>query len=217
MRRSGNAVAQVCQRIGWRPSLVVQVGVGGHHQEVDVIRETWPDTEFIGFDPMPVKDYPGEFVQTAISSFIGESTLNVKRRHADGSTLLPMEDSRVRRREKVLVETLDHALHLPTSDPDDHVLLWVDCEGSELAALMGGERFIKNVEMVNVELTAMQCNSNSPVDIYNWLVEHGFYMLWVHTMRIPDGQWDCLAVRKHLFCPECCCFPMETKRWAAST
>lgn len=226
LRRSGNAVASICLAIDWHPTVCVQVGVGGNHQEVDVIREAWPDTKFIGMDPLPVKDYPGVFSQTAVSDFVGEAVLNVKRRHADGSTLGTLEDRQVRRRDKVRVVTLDSVIgpEIKLQTRADRVLLWLDCEGSELAALRGaalceGEKFIDCVSMVNVELTAKPGTSNwvSPTVIYDWLAAHGFFMLWVHTMKIPDGQWDCLAVRRHLFRPDYCCFPMEVERFNASS
>lgn len=212
LRRSGNAVYNVCLRLGWYPDVVIQVGVGGYHQEVDVIREAWPETKFVGFDPLMVKDYPGEFYQMAIGDENKRAPFYVKRRHQDGSSVFPLPDGQLRRTDEIDVRTLDSLL---LNDVSGRTLLWLDCEGSELNALRGGEALLKDIEMVNVELTAKPGGNHwtSPVDIYRHLADRGFLMLWVHTMRIPDGQYDAVFVRRHLFKDDCCCIPSEIERF----
>ena len=196
--------------------MVYQVGVGGYHQEIDVLREAWPDVRFVGFDPIRPDTYDGEFIQTAIGRTNGEASFYVKRRHQDGSSLFPLGADDTRRVQSVPIVTLDELL-LFSCPIGEHVLLWLDCEGSELDALVGGERFIRYVEMVNVELSAAPrlAGMADPLSVYRWLAERGFYMIWCHTMRIPDGQWDAIFVRQELFSPECCCYPSETLRYIA--
>ena len=130
--------------------------------------------------------------------------------------MFPMPEEQIRRRDKVQVRTLD------TLFPDKlpgNVLLWLDCENSELNALHGGIKFIECVDMVNVELTARTSGAAwvPPQVIYRWLRDRGFYMLWVHTMRIPDGQYDAIFVRQNIFKPECCCIPSEIERFFNAT
>ncbi len=214
------AVGLIADALNWRADVLVQVGVGNYHQEVDVLTEEWPGLKVIGFEPHPDifkglgGSYPGTVYKIAISDYVGQATLYGKRRHKDGSSIYPHTSPN--EREKYV----EHAVEVGTLDlyfsrPDDRVLLWLDCEGAELAALRGGEQFVKGVQVVNVELTANPPGDQwcDPLEAHRWLAERGFYNIHIHTHRIAAGQWDGVYVRKELFDPAYCCVPTETLRF----
>ena len=202
------AFALVAEAIGWKADSVYQVGVGNYHEEIDVLVEEYPEIKVFGCDPCPVdKTYQGEFHQVAISNYVGEAPFYLKHRHRDGSSLHKLPDAQLRKEIVAKVTTLDALWPDPVGK---HILLWLDCESSELAALQGGENFIKRVEMINVEMTAKPNGPGwvRPVDIHRHLLERGFIRQWIHTFRIPDAQMDCIYVRNFLFKPEYCCDPI---------
>lgn len=222
LRRSGVAVLQLAENLGWRPTLVVQVGVGHYHQEVDVMQEAWPGVHFVGFEPQSnihqdeKMGYPGQLFRVALSDKVGRETLYVKTKHKDGSSLFPHTRPNERESyaaELVLVDTLDHFL----SRCDDHTLLWLDCEGSELNVLRGGKEYVKGVEVINVETASNPPGDQwcSPVEIHRWMKENGFWRQWHHTYRDSAGQCDVVYVRKCLFNPKYCICPCEIERWQA--
>lgn len=209
LRRSGVAVGLVAEVLGWRADWVYQVGVGHYHQEADVLLEEWPGVKFIGFEPHPElakEPYPGVVHQVAISDRIGSATLYAKKYHKDGSSLFPLTGMDRCRMIEVPVSTLDFLFPEP---PTGRILLWLDCEGSELDALRGGEKFVKRVDVVNVEITANPLGEAwcSPKSIHDWLLAKGFVRQWIHTQRIHSGQYDGIYCKRELFKPEFCCDP----------
>ena len=219
LRRSGTAICKVCGLIEWEPDCIVQVGIGGYHQEVDVMQEVWPNAKLIGFEAHPdiakaVKDsYPGIVRECAISDKIGTASLFFRPRHKDGSSLFRLPDNKGQREIKVVVHTLDE-LFIQPECYGDHILLWLDCEGGEFHALLGGRKFVDSVEVINIEMTANPGNPEwgDHVETHYWLMDHGFKRLTIHTNRSPDGQYDAIYVRKHLFRPEYCAWPCQIER-----
>ena len=215
-RRSGLAVHKVCgEYMKWRPASVYQIGIGQYHEEVDVMREQWGNFKLFGCEPHPklIKDlkenYGGELYEVAISDYEGEAVLYDKPRHKDGSSLLQHTSDPNDHTYKVSVTTIDKLwANGPEALP---CLLWVDCEGSELAVLRGGEKFIDKVDVLNIEITSKevwQCPSEG-VEIHKWIKDHGFRRQWVHTARAHMGQVDVIYVRPHLFIPSICCCQCE--------
>ena len=218
LRRSGISVGLVAASLEWRPDEIFQIGVGVNHQEIDVLSQEWQGVVWTGCEPHPdiynsMKDtYPGVLHRVAIAGFNGHASLLSKRNHIDGSTLYPGEEQ-TGRQHRVAVRTLDSMF--PPPQPDKRVLLWLDCEGCELEALQGGEKFVAGVDVMNIEMTACPPNPKwgGMVDIYNWLAQRGFYLQWVHTQRIYVGQVDGVFVRRVLFVPGLCCIPQEIARF----
>ncbi len=217
LRRSGTAVYKCSDVLGWKPDMVVQVGVGFSHQEVDVMKEVWPDVPIVGCEASPsivknLKDtYPGRLFGFAVGDRCGRTVLYEKPRHKDGSSLkLPhkIDEPKKFRKIEVDVFTLDW-LSSKLDDCGSRILLWLDCEGSELSALRGGEKFIGNVGMVNVEITGNPPSGEwgSPYDIHRWLLDHGFLRQTLHTNRTTEGQYDAIYVKRNIFKPEYCCDP----------
>ena len=214
LRRSGIACGLVAEFLGWRADTMIQVGIGTAYEEVDVLMSEWPGLRVIGIEPHPgivrqaMRKGKHELILSmAASDCEGKGTLYVKRHHADGASLLAFPISQHVEEEEVFLTTLDSQF------TDYHllgrILLWLDCEGSELAALRGAEQLIQHVDMVNVELTARPLCQGwcSPKDVHRFLVEHDFIRQHVHTHRLSAGQYDAIYVRNRLFKPEYSCDP----------
>ena len=225
-RRSGIAVVNICGLLDWRPDVIYQVGVGVNHGEIDHMWESWPGVRFIGCEAHPgivksiEKSYPGELYEVAIGAERGKTKLYTKSRHKDGSSLYPHrnqhEHEGYHELGDVLMSTLDsmfaspmwkkwHVQNLPK------ILLWLDCEGSELDALRGGAEFLKSVQVVNVEMTSNPPGVGwaDPIEVHQLLIASGFLRQSVHTNRSSSGQADCVYVRRELFKPEYCCCPCQ--------
>lgn len=228
LRRSGVAVALIMDLLEWTPDVCYQVGVGFHCQEAldrgkpGVLKVGWPDLRFVGCEPHPRivealrQQYPGIMHQVAISDYCGTTVLHSKKRHKDGSSLfdhMQRHDDEHYYDIEVEVTTLDT---LFSNGPDgQHVLLWLDCEGSEFAALRGGEQFLHGVEFINMELTGKPpCDGWCDCwEVDEWLQDKGFLLQWIHTQRSSAGQRDGIYVRPHLFRPEFACCRCQVQRW----
>lgn len=217
LRRSGIAVVLIADHIQWKPDFIIQVGVGTTQQEMDVMKIAWPEMKAIGFEAHPriceaMKDkFPGELVEVAIGSSEGTATLYYRKNHKDGSSLcVPNFDCHSM---TVKTTTLDNAMKGRTVG--EHNLLWIDCEGTELEVLKGGEATVEKAEVVNIEMTSKPVGKGwaTPVQIHDWLNDHGFFRQWIHTQRSACGQVDGIYVRRHLFRPEYCCCPCAIKRF----
>lgn len=231
MGRSGMAVGQVAEKINWRADVIYQVGVGLWHQEVEILQGEWPGVEFVSFEPDPriVKSlkkegYPGVLYETALGDVVGEVPLYLKSRHKDGSSLYPhkipgryAEGPNATKLSTITVKitTLDILLGEPRAG---RTLLWLDCEGHELAVLRGGEKFVRGIDVVNVELTGDPPGYGwcKPGDVHQWLAERDFYVQWIHTQRITGAQTDGIYVKRRLFNPEQCPIPHEVVRYRES-
>lgn len=225
LRRSGVAIVNVAEILEWVPDVVVQVGVGQYYEEVAVMKECWPELVVHGIEAHPgivqqlAGNYPGIVTSCAIGEEKGKATLYAKKRHKDGSSMFPHSgqlDREVYQEVEVDVETLDDVTknlckHYGASFANKQIMLWLDCEGSELAALKGGTEFLEKVNVINIETTANPpgegwCN---PVEVHDWLMEYGFLRQTNHTYRDSVGQCDCIYVRRHLFHPPTCACPCQ--------
>ena len=227
-RRSGNAVYSASERIGWKPRIIVQVGVGMLCKEVDIFHEEWPDVEMIGFDPHPkaFKTMAGRYPGTLICAAVGKENrasvpFYMRPNHQEGSSVLHIDPNKTTIQISVPMVSLDSALEHIVGSPsiDKDVMLWLDCEGIELDVLQGAERLIDRVGVINVEMTGIPQAErwSSPEDIHALLKAAGFYQIWVHTMRAHIGQYDAIYVEKSLFCPVYCFIPEEIARWRKDT
>lgn len=227
LRRSGKAVVEYLSLLEFEPDLVCIIGVGIHHGEVFEMREAWPNIELYGFEPHPdtykaiVETFPGRLYHSAISNEKGFLTLYSKPKHKDGASIFPKikKEDRIQCNEiEVICITLDDVIgHMlcgldAETNKSRKGLLWLDCEGNELAALEGGKRFIDNcISVINVELTGKPRSEgwSKPLDVHNKLVEYGFLQAWNHTNRSVIGQWDAIYIKRELFKPEFCSIPQS--------
>jgi len=211
LERSGKAVVEYCELIGWRPSVIYMVGVGPQHQEIVPMQATWPTLLYVGYEAHPAVckqiqgHFPGIVHPYAISDFVGEASLFVPNRWKNGCSLFRHNPETQVEEITVDVTTLD-MVNSVTEYPDGG-LLWLDCEGSELNALNGGQTFITDkIDAINIEMTGVPRGPNwcKPIDVYRKLTELGFLQVWTHTHRTCIGQYDAIYLRKKLFKPEFC-------------
>lgn len=214
LRRSGVAVCLILELLKWRPRHVIQVGVGINHKELEVMQEAWgPCSEqwtLDGFEPNPAvaqairPHYPGQLMEVAIGDQKGWTRLYYRKNHKDGSSVYPLDGETVLSCE-VPLATLDSLY----PDPPQQTLLWLDCEGSELAAIRGGQHVLAHCQAVNVEMTSRPSHDgpSNTEQVHEALTAAGFYRQWVHTSRVSAGQSDCLYLRRGVFSPELCCCP----------
>lgn len=223
LRRSGVAIINVSELLDYKPDVVVQVGVGQHYEEVAVMLEMWPNLKFIGIEPHPgicdqLRDgYPGTVIEAAVGECDGRQALYSKKRHKDGSSLFRHKDEKdmeTYSEIEVDVRTLDSVMSPHAGDLlNKEILLWLDCEGSELSALQGGQEFLESVDCVNVETTGNPPGVGwcDPVRLHHFLMYKGFFRQTGHTFRDTAGQVDCIYVRRDLFRPEVCSCPCQVE------
>lgn len=223
LRRSGVALYNVAQLLEWSPTLIVQAGVGHYCKETEVFREAWPEASLIGFEPHPEvchrldhEKFPGLLVRQALGRRVGWAKLFFDPAHVDGASVYD-DSSNCRLQEvEVKITTLDEYYNnMDCPRPDDRALLWLDCEGGELDVLIGGERFVERVDVINVELTGKPPRPGwpEPVAVNRWLLDRGFLLQYAHTQRTTSGQVDAIYVRPKLFRPEYCPCPLQVEAW----
>ena len=230
LRRSGVALYNVADLIDWSPTSIFQVGVGHMSQEVMVFQEAWPEAKLVGFEPHPdlfqlIQDYPGypgKLINKALGRYKQNVMLCWKSAHQDGAFVCfgsDLNEGGDLKRADVEMDTLDnyHSENIWRL-PGERTLLWLDCEGSELDVLIGGESFVECVDVVNIELTGKPPYSGwpEPVIVNRWLLDHGFLLQYIHTQRTSSGQVDAIYVRPELFKPEYCCCPLMVEEWRKS-
>lgn len=206
-RRSGNALVEYLNHIDFMPSFIVMGGVGGGSEDGQVFREVWPEMEMYGFEPAPKaynearKTFPGRVYPHALWSSTCTRTLFVKPGWVDGSSLYTNSDDQHMRKEvEIPCVSLD-AFFANSSLPTGGAL-WLDCEGAELEALKGAEEFIKNIDVVNVELTSLPKGPwCTPLEVHTWLKAHGFAPMFLHTIRPWVGQRDVVYGRGAAYNP----------------
>jgi FkbM family methyltransferase len=161
LRRSGIAVALIAELLEWEPTAIFQVGVGTHHKEIDVFQEAWPDAVLFGWEPHPeiAKDleYPGLLHEFALGRESGTKELHYDPAHLEAASFYPAE----RTLQTVSVEVRALGDCYPPPD-DEEALFWLDCEGAELEVLEGAGRFLKGVDVINIELTGKPSRDGWP-------------------------------------------------------
>ena len=219
LRQDSLQFCKVIEAISWQPDVVFQVGIGRDHKETEVILEKWPDVKFFGTEPHPGLQemlrkpkwlYPGEIYPVALRNFEGTAPFHTKSKHKSGSSFFPFDWHKPDEIYGVVVVRVTTLDKLFSGGPGTgRVLLWIDCEGTELDALKGGEQFIKGVDVVHAEMTSNPKGPGwcKPADVHRWLLQHGFMLQWIHPKNVEDGQCNGIYVRTHLFRPEFCCCP----------
>jgi len=212
-RRSANAVIEYCRQIEFKPQVALMCGVGTTHHDADALIEEWPRLEIEGWEPNPSSfkcvesTFPGRVRPVALSDSDRIRILWYKETHKDGGSLIQPDESCVA--VSVRTDTLDEAVGVP-APIDGNGLLWLDCEGSELAVLDGGKKFIEShIKMINIELTGrpkskMWCSITETHEMLKYL---GFHFMWAHTTRIARSQFDAIYVHHSIASPSHCMFP----------
>ena len=140
---------------------IIVVGVG-YGKDIRGLRHIWPDATIYGCEPQigfidwhrrKHTDLVDVWFNVAISNRNGRITLFHRRNAIQASSVFPrQEEGRPICVSCTTLDSLDQR-HGPLGSK---ILLWMDCEGSELAALQGARRLIKSVEGCMVELPKRQ-------------------------------------------------------------
>lgn len=213
LRRSGNAVVEYCDNIAWAPEYIIIVGVGVQHEEAYVMREVWPDVPILGIEPNPrtietiQKTYTSAplnatLIHAAVTDFQGEAPIYSRHNWKNGATLIEPTDLTGLIVEQVPCRTLDELVPPEARN----ILLWFDCEGSEIKALSKALRTIERTMLINIEMTGRPRHPGWPSPIHvHWLLQaYGFLQAWTHTHRTCISQFDAIYAKPGIFKPEMC-------------
>lgn len=99
------------------------------------------------------------------------------------------------------VETLDNIIENSSLVPPD--LLKLDCQGSELDILKGGEKALDKVSGIILEASILECNKGAPLmgEIVSYLDKKGFFpfsLSEVHNRSGVLNQLDLVFLKKSL-------------------
>lgn len=133
------------------------LGGPGQGDEGQVIKVAFPDCKVIGWEPCPSLfewqregNFPDLLLPSALSDACGAADFVVTPDHPMCSTLRAgYRDGGTRQVEAMTLDAAD-ALY----GPFDNALLWLDIEGSEMAALRGAVKLFarRAIALVNVEV-----------------------------------------------------------------
>lgn len=192
-----------------RPSCLFHVGLGAA-RELGAFRKVWRPgaVEYVACEPCrhwqrlwekepsPERRYPGRLLPIAVGERDRRATFYERRKGKAASGLFDLGDG-FHEAYDVQCATLDTILgsYGPFGDA---VLLWLDCEGSELAALRGGSEFLKDVRWLNVELTGEETTAR-----YGW-PSRGEAVDFIRGLGFEPAHWhsettdkiDCFLARK---------------------
>lgn len=219
-RRSGSAVFEFLEQSGITPTCLYLAGVGVSHDDASVFHEIWPSSYITGFEPNPIsyqglkETFPGTVLPYALSDTKASRPLYYSHSWKNGSSLYPPEIDN-RRLHSTLVDTV----RLGDYFFPEGGLLWLDCEGEELAALRGAGIRLSFFSAINIEITGRPRGDgwSSPLDVHRYLIKHGFYQAYVHTIRTVRAQFDAIYVRKEHFNPDTCSCLDSLDRWKSDT
>lgn len=166
-RFAAMACCYYMRKAGHQPGTIINVGVGSA-PELFVWKWLLPDVPRVGIDPrgLSASDWT-EFVQFAAGEKAGEPTVycNVCR-----STACKAEGHK--RSPSVATITVDEvAAKYPAP-----YFLWIDCEGSELAALRGAHRTLSKTNWLNIEVRNFDWVGGELAagELHNWLAAANF-------------------------------------------
>lgn len=200
----GSKFVEIANELQWKPDIIYQIGVGRGDIEIRPMQKAWPNLKFIGCEPHPLtfsrleKTYPGKLYEIAVGNKLGTTTLYNRPTHKNGASLYQKPDGPGKNeylcKEKVYITTLDGWFKKPVAMK---VLLWMDCEGSELDVLKGGTEFLKGVDVVNLEMSQNPpaegwCNSE---DVHDCLIKNRFILHKKHSFRENNEQYDAVYIK----------------------
>ncbi len=196
------------------PDAVFMVGVG-RAAEVPKLVEAWPKAKWFGCEPSPEilygKNFPGPVYPVAVSDKPSQLPFWLKKNHPHGSSLF-------NRHAKCDREIVVHATTLNMLQDEygpfgRQVLLWMDCEGSEFAALRSADKFLARVRWINVEMTTEPDRDGWPghAQVHVKLQDCGFVRVQTHSHHVGSGVYDAVYMRpQHVHWQEVLC-PCSTR------
>jgi FkbM family methyltransferase len=180
---------------GFTPATVIDVGACYGTPE---LLHGFPGAYHILFEPVAeledrmkviMKKFRGEYHMIALGDAPGVMPMNVPQGNLQGATLAVVPGSKAVR--EVRVDTLDTMFAGRTLDGP--VLLKTDCQGYDLKVMQGGTGFLKQVDLVVMEVNMFHPAGNRSLpdfgEIVCWMRGQGFavYDIVSYQTRPFDG------------------------------
>lgn len=194
----------IIQYIVDAPNAMYDIGVGIYN-EYNTLKKAYPEMHVYGCEPHPqeyqdlIPLFPGELLNVGIGKIREETLLYTTDTGIGGSTLLrKMRENAPS--VSVTIWTLDE-FDLWAKKPDK-ILLWLDIEGGELAALIGGENLLSSgrVHYLNIETRDVSPMEGYPCtqDITNHLARFGYLPVLRYNVQgsYPEAAGDVIYVKK---------------------
>jgi FkbM family methyltransferase len=172
----------ICRFIGRPPNAMYDVGVG-HKSEWRTLNEEYPEMRLFGCEPNPSQfvrlkgTFPGVLFPVALGDVPGVANLYSPAQSTNPGAASLYDVSGSDPIATVSVWTLDRFDELAGSP--ERILLWMDIEGSELAALRGGVSLLRSgrIRWINLEVRSKPPAAMWPADheIERFLEEFGYY------------------------------------------
>lgn len=184
------------------PSALYDIGVGPK-TEWKTLGELYPELKIFGVEANPdmcenihKSGFTGMLINYAIYDQPGTLDLFVYREDGLDASLLKIKDRPVSKKYCVDCITLDAADEMFSKQKE--IILWMDIEGAELAALRSGEKLLrsKRVRWINLE-----ARENPPwekgckgSDIENYLLGLGYKKIIEYNKHPKVGHCDIIYV-----------------------
>lgn len=177
--RDFDELVKYVQSRGFKPETAIDVGVCyGTAELIDNL----PDAYHILIEPVAeledrmkaiLKRVRGEYHMVALSDSAGWMPLAVPEGAVEGSTLAVGKSAKTR---SVKIETLD-SLFADRNLPGP-ILLKTDCQGFDLSVMKGGIEFLKQVDLIVMEVNMFHPTGDVALpdfgEIVTWMREYGF-------------------------------------------
>lgn len=201
---------QLLHQLGFRPGIVVDVGVAKGTKE---LYTAFPDSFFLLIEPLKefeqdlkriLMQYNGSYVLAAAGSGSGQVTFNVHEDHLEGSSLY---------KETMGANADGHEITVPTIRIDDitkqkalagSCLIKIDAQGAELEVLDGAKNTLLDAEVVVLEVSMFEFMKGAPQfsDVVFYMKNHGFVAYdiihgWNRPLDNALGQIDIVFVKEN--------------------
>lgn len=196
---ANSAIRIISGQISGTPDAIFTVGVG-RAAECPTIAKAWPDATWCGCEPHPEhytdnENFPGVIYPVAVTGEDGEAQFYLKKNHSHGSSVFTRYvhcDKEI----TVPTRTLD-TIYKEEGPFGTAVLLWLDCEGSELAVLSKCDAFLRSVRWINVEMVVEPTRDGWPshIAVDDRLRELGFVRVQIHSHNVGHGMYDAIYTR----------------------
>lgn len=160
--------AAFMQHYEFEPDFIVSVGVGTAPERI-AWPWLYPDATLIGIDPRPKRNWPGEYVQAAIST--------------SKEQFVPFSS----KSQSMYADTPDTVAKTITMDEVakifqivGKVFLWMDCECCEYDVLESGPQLLKNTDWINCEIADLGHDCVCGERLHEAILAIGFQFVYRH-------------------------------------
>src|SRR3989304_366773 len=145
----------LARRLQYVPEVIIDFGLGDA-EELQHFRRYWKNAYIIGLEPRETtkESQVNKFYQAVVANSTLSYLIFYVRGKVETSSLYPLSKGgkwRKRRVEQIKLNDLYEIHKLK----DKKILLWMDCEGGELDALLGGLKLLPYVNYIYVEVNSI--------------------------------------------------------------